>query len=215
MVPRVFDNDDGWILSAHEGEGPLTPVRPLSPTSSTRALDPTHPGAHSTRPPQDMIWEQSIGPREGTPIDTFLWSVAGNEVYLYATEVGEQFGDGHDPATFEPADALRYSNLRYLQDNHGGALEVYIQLAHRAGMRFMPSYRMNQHYGAVPSPPANTNAAVGHSDMRRNRPDLRLGRPGEQCAPTATTQAGFTLHPGLGADQAVAGQHRVGAADGP
>ena len=162
-----------------------------------------------------MIWEQSIGPREGTPIDTFLWSVAGNEVYLYATEVGEQFGDGHDPATFEPADALRYSNLRYLQDHHGGALEVYIQLAHRAGMRFMPSYRMNQHYGAVPSPPANTNAAVGHSDMRRNRPDLRLGRPGEQCAPTATTQAGFTLHPGLGADQAVAGQHRVGAADGP
>ena len=69
MRPRVFDNDDGWILAGHEGEPPLTPA---------------------------MIWEQSIGPREGTPIDTFLWSVAGNEIYCYETAVGETFGDGYD-----------------------------------------------------------------------------------------------------------------------
>ena len=35
-MPRVFDNDDGWILGAHAGAEPLTP---------------------------EMIWEQSIGPR--------------------------------------------------------------------------------------------------------------------------------------------------------
>jgi hypothetical protein len=49
-MARVFDNDDGWILGAHEGAGPLTP---------------------------EMIWEQSIGPRQVTPITDFLWSVAG------------------------------------------------------------------------------------------------------------------------------------------
>ena len=52
----VLDNDDGWILSSHAGEPPLTP---------------------------EMMWDQMVGPRAGTPIDTFLWSVAGNETYSY------------------------------------------------------------------------------------------------------------------------------------
>ena len=148
---RVLCNDDGWILSAHEGEPPLTP---------------------------DMIWEQSIGPRQGTPIDTFLWSVAGNEIYTYETAVGERFGDGYDPSVLDGPSARKLSNLRYLQQQHGGALPVHIELAHRAGMRFLASFRMNQHYGAV-----EDGNPWDFSSMRRERPELAIGRPGETLSP--------------------------------
>jgi hypothetical protein len=150
-MARVFDNDDGWILGAHEGAGPLTP---------------------------EMIWEQSIGPRQVTPITDFLWSVAGNEVYTYDTRVAETFGEGYDPSVLDPPDARKLENLRYLQEQHGGALAVYISLAHRAGLRFMASYRMNQHYGAV-----EDGHPCGFSSMRRERPDLAIGRPDEPLSP--------------------------------
>ena len=144
---RVLDNDDGWILSSHAGEPPLTP---------------------------EMMWDQMIGPRAGTPIDTFLWSAAwrharygaahapvhilgdmlddggrsgsvenddsapshrsvgGNEMYLYRTAVpgAEMFGDGHDADDFEGTRhgtgtlGRRYDNIRYLNERHGGPIEV-------------------------------------------------------------------------------------------
>eukprot|EP01051_Picozoa_sp_SAG22_P013555 SAG22_NODE_1532_length_4207_cov_2.263632_4_plen_251_part_00 len=117
-----------------------------------------------------MIWEQSIGPRQGTPIDTFLWSVAGNETYKYETAAGETFGAGYDVDSLEPRDAREVRNLKYLEDNHGGALQVHLELCRKAGMRFIPSYRMNQHYGA-----AEDGEPVGQSVFRRERPDLKLG----------------------------------------
>lgn len=149
---------------------------------------------------------QSIGPRQHTPIDTFLWSVAGAEVYVYDTAVGEQFAQGYEPGDLPAADARKLTNLRYLQEHHGGALAVYIELSarthaipapqhslisrdvsltdcwwgdftcqHKAGMKFVSSFRTNQHYGAV----EDAAHPCGSSSMRRNRPDLMIYHPDE------------------------------------
>ena len=63
---RVYSNDDGWIMG--------TPY-PLT---------------------EDYIWENMIGPHQGTPIEGFMGSVGGHDTYNYETEIGERFGEGYE-----------------------------------------------------------------------------------------------------------------------
>jgi hypothetical protein len=141
-TPRIFCNDDGWIIGTYDP--PLTP---------------------------DRIHEKMIAPYADTPVDTFLWSIGGHEVYDYETEIGELYGAGYDLT--DPAEQRRYTNLRQLIKEHGGPVTLISELCHQAGLRFFPSVRMNEHYdiGA---------AAPNYGRLRRDHPELLIGRPGEE-----------------------------------
>lgn len=138
---RVLCNDDGWIMGTY---GP-----PLTP---------------------DDMWEKMIAPYEGSPVDVFLWSVGGHEVYDYETEVGERFGDGYED--LDPGQRRKAENLRQMIKAHGGPVTVIAQLCHEAGMAFFPSVRMNEHYDMEESAP-------NYGRLRRDHPELCIGRPGE------------------------------------
>ena len=114
--------------------------------------------------------------------------MAGNETYVYESLVagpgGQVFGDGvADAGTLAEADARRLRNMRYLQQEHGGALQVHIDLCRRAGMRFVPSYRMCEHYGAAKAvgeaaillhpPPPSVGVSIG-MDRGRQQKDRTL-----------------------------------------
>ena len=136
-------NDDGWILGTY---GP-----PLTP---------------------DIIREKMIAPYTDSPVDVFLWSVGGHDVYDFETEIGERFGDsGCDD--LDDRQQRRKANLRYLSDNHGGPLTVISSLCHDRGLRFFPSVRMNEHYDMAESSPS-------YGRLRREYPDFLIGKPGEE-----------------------------------
>jgi len=141
-TPRIFCNDDGWIIGTYDP--PLTP---------------------------DLIHEKMIAPYADTPVDTFLWSIGGHEVYDYETEIGELYGAGYDLT--DPAEQRRYTNLRQLIKEHGGPVTLISELCHQAGLRFFPSVRMNEHYDI-------DAAAPNYGRLRRDHPELLIGRPGEE-----------------------------------
>ena len=60
---KIIGNDDGWILSSY---GPPISIEDLR--------------------------DKMVAPHADSPIDTFLWSVGGREVYSYETRIGERFG---------------------------------------------------------------------------------------------------------------------------
>ena len=138
---RVLSNDDGWIMGTY---GP-----PLTP---------------------DDMRDKMIAPYAGSPVDVFLWSIGGHEVYDYETEVGERFGDDYD--NLDAAQRKKYENLRQMIKAHGGPVTVIAQLCHEAGMAFFPSVRMNEHYDMEESAP-------NYGRLRRDHPELCIGRPGE------------------------------------
>lgn len=138
---RVLSNDDGWIIGTY---GP-----PLTP---------------------DHLRDYMIAPHAGSPIDVFLWSIGGHEVYDYETEIGELFGSGYD--NLDSGQQKRHDNLRQLIEEHGGPVTLIAQLCHEAGLEFFPSVRMNEHYD-IPED------AVNYGRLRREHPELLIGRPGE------------------------------------
>ena len=139
---RVLSNDDAWILA--QSEPPLTP---------------------------EQMWENMIGPHVGSPIDGFLWSVGGHDVYDFETDIGERFGEGYDELE-ESKQRNKKANLRYLTENHGGPVTVIAELCRKAGLDFFPSVRMNEHYDIDISSPS-------YSRLRREHPELLIGRVGE------------------------------------
>ena len=141
-TPRVMFNDDGWIIGTY---GP-----PLTP---------------------EIMRDKMISPYAGSPVDTFLWSIGGHEVYDYETEVGERSGEGYDD--LDETQLRRRDNLRYLVEHHDGPVTVIAQLCREAGMRFFPSVRMNEHYD-IPE------EAPNYGRLRREHPELLIGRPGEE-----------------------------------
>ena len=141
--PRVLSNDDGWVLSTY---GPPITI--------------------------DQIRDNMVGPHEGSPIDTVLWSVGGREVFSYETDVGERFGQGRDTFDDDREKTLA-QNLRHLIENHGGPVGVISKLCHDVGMKFFASLRMNTHYNTDES-----NISFGR--FRRDHPQWLIGRPGEQ-----------------------------------
>ena len=138
---RVLCNDDGWIMGTY---GP-----PLTPA--------------------DMR-DKMIAPYAGSPVDIFLWSIGGHEVYDYETEVGERFGDGYED--LDEGQQRKAENLRQMIKAHGGPVTVISQLCREAGMAFFPSVRMNEHYDMEESAP-------NYGRLRRDHPELCIGRPGE------------------------------------
>jgi hypothetical protein len=143
--PPIFSNDDGWIIGAYDP--PLTPER---------------------------LWDCMIAPYLDTPVNTFLWSVGGHEVYDFETQVGERFGT--DWPLSDPAQVKRSINLNHLIQHYGGPVTVIAQLCRRAGLRFFPSVRMNEHYDMDES-------AANYGALRRDHLDLLIGRPGEDLTP--------------------------------
>ena len=138
---RMLCNDDGWIIGTYPP--PLTP---------------------------DLMREKMIAPYNGSPVDVFLWSVGGHEVYDYETEVGERFGEGYD--NLDSGQQQKYENLRHMIKAHGGPVTVIAALCHEAGLAFFPSIRMNEHYDMHESAP-------NYGRLRREHPELLIGRPGE------------------------------------
>ncbi len=138
---RVLSNDDGWIMGTY---GP-----PLTP---------------------DDMRDKMIAPYAGSPVDVFLWSIGGHEVYDYETKVGERFGDGYED--LDAGQQRKAENLRQMIRAYGGPVTVISQLCHEAGMAFFPSIRMNEHYDME-------EAAPNYGRLRRDHPELCIGRPGE------------------------------------
>ena len=138
---RVLSNDDGWIMGTY---GP-----PLTP---------------------DDMRDKMIAPYAGSPVDVFLWSIGGHEVYDYETEVGERFGDGYED--LDDGQQRKAENLRQMIKAHGGPVTVIAQLCREAGMAFFPSVRMNEHYDMEESAP-------NYGRLRRDQPELCIGRPDE------------------------------------
>ena len=119
----------------------------------------------------EKLWDNMIGSYEGSPVDGFLWSVGGH-TFNFETEVGERFGAGFDELD-EPNARNSIANVQYLIDNHGGPVTAISKLCRRAGMDFFPSVRMNQHYATEVSSPS-------YSRLRRDHPELLIGRVGEE-----------------------------------
>ncbi len=143
---RVMSNDDGWIL----GETPV----PITPK---------------------IMWDRMIGPHEGSPIDGFLWSIGGHNVYTYETEIGEFPGEGC--GELDERHQRQADNLRHLIENHGGPVTVIAELCRLAGMDFFPSVRMNEHYDIDESSPS-------YSRFRREHPQYLIGRGEDIPGPT-------------------------------
>ncbi len=149
---RVLSNDDGWIMGAY---GP-----PLTP---------------------DDMRAKMIAPYAGSPVDVFLWSIGGHEVYDYETEVGERFGAGYQALDAEQQ--RKSENLRQLINTHGGPVTVIAQLCHEADMAFFPSVRMNEHYDM-------DEASPSYGRLRRDHPELCIGRP-EESIPHGSLEWGI------------------------
>ena len=127
-------------------------------------------GAYGPPLEPSHLRDHMIAPHEGSAIDTFLWSVGGHDVYCYETEVGERFGDGYDD--LDAGQQKLRDNLRHLIAEHGGPVTVITELCHEIGLEFFPSLRMNEHYDMEESAP-------NYSRLRREHPELLIGRPGE------------------------------------
>ena len=138
---RVLSNDDGWIMGTY---GPPLTI--------------------------DDMRDKMIAPYAGSPVDVFLWSIGGHEVYDYETEIGERFGDGYE--NLDVGQQRKCENLRQMIKAHGGPVTVIAQLCREAGMAFFPSVRMNEHYDMEESAP-------NYGRLRREHPELCIGRPGE------------------------------------
>ncbi|NKB70104.1 MAG: hypothetical protein GKR89_23775 [Candidatus Latescibacteria bacterium] len=142
---RMLVNDDGWIIGT--ADAPLTP---------------------------QLLHDRMIGPYANSPVDVFLWSVGGHEVYDYETEVGQRFGQGDQ--NLDPTQQRRRDNLTALIQQHGGPVTAIAQLCQQAGLAFFPSVRMNEHYDM-------DEAAPNYGRLRRDHPDWLIGRPGEEMPP--------------------------------
>ena len=69
-TPLILFNDDGWIMSTY---GP-----PITP---------------------EIMRDKMIAPYEGSPVDVFLWSIGGHEVYDYETGSGSASATGTETGT--------------------------------------------------------------------------------------------------------------------
>ena len=154
-APKVIFTDDGWILSATEP--PLT-VEKLK----AEVVD-----SHNW--PGGALW----------------WSIGDHEVYHYETEIGEIIGeaiDGLDEGTYSfvhsgtPGVIGKIAaNVSALKDECGGPVSALSKLCREAGLQFLPRVRMSSHYEIDPRNPA-------YGRFRRDRPDLLIGKPGEELA---------------------------------
>ena len=150
--PPVIFTDDGWIMA--------------------------------TPPPvtaQDLR-DKIVGSYAGTG-GALGWSIGDHEVYQCEVESGERFGDavaGLDGSLHSfvhsatpGAEERIAENLQALIATDGGPLTVLAAACRERGLPFFPRVRMNSHYVIDPSHP-------GYGSFRRDRPDLLIGRPGEQ-----------------------------------
>ena len=127
-------------------------------------------GAYGPPLTPDVMRDKMIAPYAGSSVDVFLWSIGGHEVYDYETEIGERFGDGYPD--LDDGQQRKVENLRQLIKVHGGPVTIISQLCHEAGLAFFPSVRMNEHYDMEESAP-------NYGRLRRDHPELCIGRPGE------------------------------------
>ena len=153
--PKVLCNDDGWILSTY---GP-----PLT---------------------LERMRETMISTYTDSPVDTFLWSVGGHDVFDYETEVGERVGTGYADAELDQNGTRRRANLGQLIAEHGGPVTAIARLCREAGLGFYPSVRMNEHYDMA-------EEAYTYSRLRRRHPEYLIGHPREALLP-GTQQWGIS-----------------------
>jgi hypothetical protein len=150
--PKVIFTDDGWIMAT---QPPVT--------------------AHDLR-------EKIVGSYADTA-GALGWSIGDHEVYQCELESGEHFGasvcelDGTTSsfvhAATPGAEERIAENLQALITSDGGPLTVLAADCRRRGIPFFPRVRMNSHYVIDPAHP-------GYGSFRRERPDLLIGRPGEE-----------------------------------
>ncbi len=138
-VRRVYDNDDAWIMA--ETEPPLT---------------------------TDVMWDMMIGPHEGSPVDGWLYSIGGHDVYDYETDIGERTTEAYAERG-NSRQRNRGRNLQHMIDSHGGVMQVMLDQCRKLGMDFLPSVRMNEHYDIDPSDPS-------YGRYRNEHPELTIGR---------------------------------------
>jgi hypothetical protein len=123
----------------------------------------------------EYMWDNMVGPHQDTAIDGFMWSVGGHDTYTYETEIGEKFGDGYD--NLDEQHQANVDNQKYLTEKHGGPVTVIAELCKRAGVDFIPSVRMNEHYDMEESSPS-------YSKLRRDNPQYLIGRGEDIPGPT-------------------------------
>lgn len=155
-IRRVLDNDDAWIMA--EAAPSLTP---------------------------EKMWSDMIGPHEGSPVDAFLYSVGGHDVYDYETDIGLRTTDAY---ASEGSEKQRRSgaNLHSLVENHGGPMAIMTEQCHRLGIDFFPSLRMNEHYDIERSDP-------GYGRFRLEHPEWTIGRAEDLPKPSMEWGVGTGL----------------------
>ena len=123
-----------------------------------------------TDPPltPDVMWSDMIEPHEGSPVDGWLYSVGGHDVYDYETDIGERTSQAYAERG-ETRQRNRGNNLQHLIDLHGGPMSIMTGQCHRLGMDFLPSVRMNEHYDIDLDDPS-------YGRLRRENPELTIGK---------------------------------------
>ena len=122
----------------------------------------------------EVLREKMVAVYDGTPVDAILWSVGGHEVFDFETEVGERFGEGYEGFD-DPRHEKKRENLQNLIEESGGPLTALARLYHEAGIDLFASVRMNEHYDIDPASPR-------YGRLRREHPELLIGRQGEELA---------------------------------
>ena len=111
---------------------------------------------------------------KNTQVGALLWCVGSPIVCSYETEVGEVYGEGFTRFDSD-AERWRVENIRHLIETQGGPLTALTKLCHESSMDIFPSVRMNSHYATDVSGPS-------YGRIRRDHPELLIGRPGEILA---------------------------------
>ncbi len=149
--PPVIFTDDGWIMAT---ESPVT---------------------------AQHLRDKIVGSYAGTG-GALGWSVGDHEVYHCEMDSGERYAevtDGQDSSTYSfvhsatpGAEKRIATNLQSLIESDGGPLTVLAAACRERRIPFFPRVRMNSHYVIDPT-------HAGYGRFRRERPDLLIGRPGE------------------------------------
>lgn len=118
-----------------------------------------------------VVKERIVDTYVGSGLDTLSWCVGDTVSQRYeTTEILAQVDT--DPQRLV-GDPRGDQNLRRLIESDGGPVTLFTKLCHEAGLRFLPSVRMNSHY-AVELTRGNPG------EIKRDHPEYMIGKVGEE-----------------------------------
>ncbi len=119
----------------------------------------------------EVLKERMVDTWVDSTLDTLTWCIGNTSVQQYETkERISQLEEGTDSEFFS---GRVHENICRLIDSDGGPLTALTKQCHAAGLKLLPSLRMNSHYDT-----ATTDSPLGA--LRENHPEYLIGRAGEK-----------------------------------